>query len=283
MTTRTLAAESTGPITLDTTLLSYGGTITVRAEADCDRATLTISTADETGPAAEAVRDAALRQSGAHDLHASVQGNGGSTTTIISSGGHTVVQSAGVVTGSMTGMVIDNGAVVQVGGNVVINGHRISGSLGGSSPIEIIAVVPPGSSVSARTQTADFETIGELAQVSATTHAGTVRIAHAEDITARTQTGDVRLEHTDMVQVKTQTGNVTIADFGGTAQIKTQTGDIRIHATAGGDITARSQIGDIDVTATDAALNDDLDVRPSTMTGRIRTPRRPRSQPRRRR
>ncbi|MEW1724704.1 hypothetical protein [Streptomyces sp. NPDC093109] len=64
MPTRKIAAENTGPVTIDASLLGHGGTITVRAEADCERATLTITTTDENGTAADAVRDATLRQSG---------------------------------------------------------------------------------------------------------------------------------------------------------------------------------------------------------------------------
>lgn len=272
MTTRKLAAETAGPVTVDATLLGHGGVLTVRAVASCERATLTVHTADEDGPAADAVRAATLRQS-VSGLYASVQGDGGNTggTTIISGGGRGVVQS-----------VISNnsGSVIQVGGNfvggdMVVNGVRVSGGttvIQGSSPIEIVAVVPEGSSVVGHTQSAGIEALGALANVSANTQSGGVTVEQAADITAKTMSGSVRLVRTDMVNANTMSGSVSIADFGGTARIKTMSGSVRVHATAGGDIDANTMSGSITVTATDSALADDLDVRPHSMSGRISVP-----------
>lgn len=309
MTTRTLTAETAGPVTIDATLLGHGGIVTVRAEADCERATLTIRTANDEGEAADAVRAATLRQSGA-TLYASVQGKGGTGggTTIITGGGRRVVQS-----------VVSNnhGSVVQVGGNfvvggsiiggdVIVNGVRFTGGgttvIQGSSPIEITAVVPEGSSVIGRTQSADIVAEGAVLNVNGDTQSGDVRAGHVSKVTAKTQSGDVRVDEvafidahtqsgdirlgrTDVVEAGTMSGDIAISDFGGSARLKTMSGDIRVHATAGGDLSARTMSGDIDVTATEAALADDLDVNTSTMSGRVRAPQRRTggSQPRRRR
>ncbi|MFF5809085.1 DUF4097 family beta strand repeat-containing protein [Streptomyces sp. NPDC012746] len=303
MTSRRIAAEHTGPVTIDAALLGYAGTITVRAESDCERATLTVRTADEEGEAADLVRDATLRQSGTGGLYASVQGKGGSTsggTTIITGGGRRVVQSFGVITGSVTGMTV-------IGGNVTVNGVRIGANangatiITGASPIEIIAVVPEGSSVIGRTQSADIITEGALLNITGHTQSGDVRTGHVAKVLASTKSGDVvvdraahisaksiggdlRFGRTDVVEAETVGGDIHIADFGGTARLKTVGGDIRVHATAGGDINARTVGGDIDVTATEAALDDNLDVQSNTVGGRVRTPqrRRPSGGPRRR-
>ncbi|MFI9005510.1 DUF4097 family beta strand repeat-containing protein [Streptomyces sp. NPDC053541] len=314
MTTRQIAAENTGPVTIDATLLGHAGTITVRADATCERATLTVHTADEEGEAADTVRRATLRQSGT-GLYVSVEGKGGGTTIVTGGGGRNVVQS-----------VISNntGSVIQVGGNffggnvvgvsggnvvsdVVINGVRFAGVGGttvikGTSPIEITAVVPEGSSVIGRTQSADVIAEGALLNVSGTTQSGDVRTGHVAKVTAstqsgdvvvaqaahidaKTQSGDVRLGRTDVVEGSTMSGDIRIDDFGGTARLNTMSGAIRVHATAGGDLSARTMSGDIHVTATEAALDDDLDVRANSMSGNVTTPRRRSggSEPRRRR
>ncbi|MFB8314709.1 DUF4097 family beta strand repeat-containing protein [Streptomyces sp. NPDC055961] len=310
MTTRKLTAETTGPVTIDATLLGHGGIVTVRAEADCERATLTIRTADEEGEAADAVRAATLRQSGT-TLYAGVQGKGGigGGTTIITGGGRNVVQS--VVSNNYGSTVIQAGGSIIggnfVGGDVVINGVRFTGGGGatiikGSSPIEITAVVPEGSSVTGRTQSADIVAEGAVLNVSGDTQSGDVRAGHVSKVAASTQSGDVRVEKaafidaktmsgdirlgsTDVVEGSTMSGDITIADFGGSARLKTMSGDIRAHATTGGDISASTMSGDIDITATEAALADDLDVTTSTVSGSVRAPQRRTGgyQPRRRR
>lgn len=308
MTTRKLTAETAGPVTIDAILLGHGGTVTVRAEADCERATLTIHTADEDGEAADTVRAATLRQSGT-TLYADVKGKGGpgGGTTIITGGGRNVVQS--VVSNNRGSTIQIGGNFVGgfVGGDVIINGVRVTGGGGatiinGSSPIEITAVVPEGSSVIGRTQSADILAEGAVLNVSGDTQSGDVRAGHVSKVAAKTQSGDVRVERaafidahtqsgdirlgcTDVVEANTMSGDIAIADFGGSARLKSMSGDIRVHATSGGDVSATTMSGDIDVTATENALADDLDVITSSMSGRVRAPQRRMggSQPRRRR
>ncbi|OKJ46846.1 DUF4097 family beta strand repeat-containing protein [Streptomyces sp. CB02115] len=310
MTTRKFTAETAGPVTIDATLLGHGGIVTVRAEADCQHATLTIRTADEEGAAADTVRAATLRQSGT-TLYASVRGEGGTgggSTTIVTGGRRNVVQS---VVGNNYGSIVQiSGSVIGgnfAGGDVVVNGRRITGGGGttvinGSSPIEITAVVPEGSSVIGRTQSADIVAEGAVLNVSGDTQSGDVRAGHVGQVAAHTQSGDVRVEKaafidaktmsgdirlgsTDVVEGNTMSGDITIADFGGSARLKTMSGDIRAHATTGGDLSATTISGDITVTATETALIDDLDVITSTVTGSVRAPQRRMggSQPRRRR
>ncbi|THA28254.1 hypothetical protein E4198_00115 [Streptomyces sp. RKND-216] len=275
-TTRSIAAANDGPVTIDATLLGHGGRVTVHAEAGCKRATLTISTPDESGPAADAVRDAALKQH-KDSISARIEGHGGISSggTIVTGGGHRMqfTHNSGVIIGgnSVVGNVVNGSDVVIVGGRVVSGGNVVS--VGGSSPIEVTATVPQGSSVAARTQSADVDTFGSLKTVGANTQSGDVRVGRAGTIEASTQSGDIRLERTDVVTGKTMSGDITIGDFGGTAKLNTMSGDIRVHATAGGNLAARTMSGDIDVTATDAALADDLDVQTSSMSGRVRTPR----------
>lgn len=307
MTTRTIAAETTGPVTIDAALLGHHGTITVRTEVDCERATVTITTADEDGDAADAVKRATLRPSGTGGVVASVEGRGGSGggTTVITGGVQSIVRGNSGSTIVIGGNI--RGGIVSGGGDVVINGVRFTGGNGatvvqGSSPIEITAVVPEGSSLIGRTHSADIETLGNMlnvgghtqsgdlrvtsaAQVIASTKSGDVQVEGAANIAVKTKSGAIRLGRTDVVEADTASGDITIVDFGGSARLKTMSGDVRVHATAGGDLSATTMSGDIDVTATQAALNDDLDVITCSMSGSVRAPQRRMggSQPRRRR
>lgn len=97
---------------------------------------------------------------------------------------------------------------------------------------------------------------------------------NAPHIIATTQSGDIRLGRTDVTEASTMSGDIHLRDFGGTAQLSSMSGDIRVHASAGGDLTAKTMTGDVTVTATGSALDDDLDVRAHSMTGDVRIPRR---------
>jgi len=301
MSTRTLHAERTGPITLDLDLPA--GSITVRAEAGRERAALTIRTADETGSSADAVTDAVLRWEERGALVAQVKNTGatGATTIVRGNRGTTVIQSFDSVSfgGTVIGMVggTIHGDLVLGGGKTVVNGQVIShGGAGttvhiGGSPIQIIATVPEGSTVIARTSSADVTAEGCFAAVNGRTQSGDVRldtverpmvetqsgdvtIDRSQDANIKTQSGDISLGRTDVVQASTMSGDIRVTDFGGTALLNSMSGDLTVHATAGGSLTARTMSGDVEVTATDTALGDDLDVQANSMSGRVRTPKR---------
>lgn len=285
MTTRTVTAEAAGPITIVATLLGHAGIVSVRADATCTRAEITIRTNDETGPAADAVRDAVLDSDPIGALTVRVEGSGGSNFSgggggvhMSASGNHgSVVQVAGSVYGSMTGMTIVNGRVVSGGSNIQMQA---------TSPIEITALVPEGSTLICRTQSADVSAQGAIRNVAANTQSGDIRVGRATRIKANTQSGRIDIGLSDIVEANTMSGDIAIEDFAGTAQLKTMSGGITVHATAGGDLNARTMSGDITVTASQAAIDDDLTVQTNTMSGRVRVPTSPQaggSEPRRRR
>ncbi|AWZ06874.1 MULTISPECIES: DUF4097 family beta strand repeat-containing protein [unclassified Streptomyces] len=300
--TRTLTAPQAGPITIDASLLGAHGTVTIRTDRTIKAAEIAIRTTDESGPSADAVHGARLQWDARGALVAHVKGNGSQGTNLVTgTGGIHVVQNFGVITGTVTGVVITgNGNSVTVGGRRADSRQGVV-TLPSSSPIEITARVPEGSSVLVRTHSGDILATGTFAAVAATTQSGEVSVpGKAEQVTAstqsgaidvndspslhvQTQSGGIRLGRTDVAEATTMSGSVTVADFGGTARLNTMSGAIRVHANAGGDITAKSMSGSITVTATDQAQADGLDVKANSMSGRVTTPqRRSISGPRRR-
>ncbi|TDW24288.1 putative adhesin [Kribbella kalugense] len=248
----------------------------MRADSDCERATVTIQTADENGPAADAVRSAQLRST-PEGLETSVRGDGSTSGGAISGGGFTI--SGGTFGNIRTGRGITvNGMHISGGNDIVVNGVHITGAGGtvnvsqGVSPIEIVAVVPKGSSLQTRSDSADIEATGQLARVDANSVSGDVDIDRADDIKARTTSGDIRMGRTDQVSAHSVSGDISIDDFGGSARTETVSGDVRVHATEGGNLSAGSVSGNITVTASDANVAQQLNVQTSTVSGRVRTP-----------
>ncbi|MFD3700695.1 DUF4097 family beta strand repeat-containing protein [Streptomyces sp. NPDC058646] len=284
---RTLTAPQTGPITIDASLLGTRGAVTVRADATATAATIAIRTADETGPAADAVREARLHWDARGAVVAHVEGSGTQTGAVTGGGVQVFGNNYGVISQTIVGGVV-------IGGT-----HPIAGT--DSSLVEIAAVVPEGSSVMVRTHSADVRASGLLTSVAANTQSGDVavndRVEQAiistqsgaidvydsPSLHIQTQAGTIRLGRTDLAEVSAVSGDVTIGDFGGTARLHTISGDITVYATTGGDITAQSVSGAITVTAIDGAQDEDIDVIASSVTGTVRVPyRRTAGGPRRR-
>ncbi|MEF3117589.1 DUF4097 family beta strand repeat-containing protein [Streptomyces chrestomyceticus] len=300
MPVRTLTAQQPGPVLIDVELLGAGGTVTVRTDAGRTEAEVTLRTADESGVSADAVREAELRWDARGVLVAHVQGTGGISggTTIVNSGGgaFTVGSHFGVVqhvqnnVGSV--VMVSGGDLNLGGGRYQFHGTGAVHVVQGASPVEISAVVPEGCSVTARTQPATVIAEGTYTAVSAATQTGDVRVpGQSERFTANTQSGDIdvqtsphviakiqsgdiRLGRTDVAEASTMSGDIHLRDFGGTAQLTSMSGDIRVHASAGDDLSAETMSGDVTVTATASAVDDDLDVRAHSMTGEVRIPRR---------
>jgi hypothetical protein len=243
-------------VAINAALLASAGKVVVRADPSCTQATLTIQTADQSGPAADAVRNANLSASADGRMQASVRGTGSSSSGIQ------------ISAGDISSINISGGSV-QIRGGVHNSNFTISG---GSSPIEITAVVPEGSSLVGQTESANIETHGRLNVVNARTSSGGVRIDRADDINARTVDGNISMGYTDQVVAHSTSGHITIDDFGGSARADTISGDITVHATEGGRVTAGTVSGNISVTASNDAVAQRLAVHTSTTSGRISTP-----------
>ena len=150
-TTRTLTVETDSPVRVEVTLLGHAGIITIRSEADCKLATLTISTPDEEGPAADAVRQAALTTHDGMTAHIEGQVSTGSDTK--EDHGTTLAEAFITAGESATGTHIAyvRNSDPNADSAIIIND---------TSPITITAVVPESSSVVARIQNADIQANG---------------------------------------------------------------------------------------------------------------------------
>lgn len=274
MTTRTLTATRPGPITIDAHLLNHAGTITVRATPRCTRATITIRTPEHTGPAADAIRTATLRQDG-HTLLVRVLGQAGTTIVNGSQRGVTIIQNAGIVTGTLTGLRVDGDTITA--GDIHINGTRaVAGDtlLAQPAPITIEALLPEHSSVTARTNSADINVDGPMMDTTLASDSGDLWVGQGFNTYAKTKSGAIVLGRTAVAEAETRSGDITIRSACGTNLVSSRSGDIKAHAIDECSITADSRSGDITVTATPAAIASGLTVRTSTTSGRVRTPRR---------
>ncbi|MFJ4710102.1 DUF4097 family beta strand repeat-containing protein [Streptomyces anulatus] len=272
MPVRTLTAARPGPVLVDAQLLGAAGTITVRTAHDRTTAEITLRTADETGPLADAVANARLDADStaltAHVQAADRAGTNVDSCVVVGGNRYGVVQN---VRNNYGSMIAVSGGDLNIGpGGLTFNGQSRPVS---SSTIEILALVPEGSSLTARTQSADVTAYATLATVQVATESGNITAAHTTDVTATTQAGDIHLGRTDVARATTQAGDVTVDDFGGTAHLKSVSGDLRLHAAAGGDVTANTVAGDVTITATDRAIDDGLDIRAHSTAGDVRLPR----------
>ncbi|MFG3398584.1 DUF4097 family beta strand repeat-containing protein [Streptomyces parvus] len=273
MPVRTLTAARPGPVLIDAQLLGAAGTITVRTAHDRTTAEITLRTADETGPLADAVANARLDTDGtaltAHVQAAGRAGTNQGSGIVVGGNRYGVVQN---VRNNYGSMIAVSGGDLNIGpGGLTFNPQ--SQPVPSGSTIEILALVPEGSSLTARTQAADVTAYATLATVQVTTGSGNITAAHTTDITATSQAGDIHLGRTDVARATTQAGDVTVDDFGGTAHLKSVSGDLRLHAAAGGDVTANTVAGDVTITATDRAIDDGLDIRAHSTAGDVRLPR----------
>jgi hypothetical protein len=293
-------------VVLDAELLGSAGKVVVRADPNCTQATITISTADQTGRAADAVRGATLsstpdgRITASAEVPPTVVGPTPGAGNIIGDG--YVVHNGNVngtyFTNSPNGADVrstfnnfGNGQVIQVpdaasinidngavniqsitgsafsvsGGNVSIDGNNVSfdgnnGTFGPqTSPIEITAVVPEGSSVECSTDRADLETHGKLNVVEARSAAGSVSVDEATDVTADTASGDISVDSAEHVRADSASGSVSV-DSTKDVTANTASGDISVDSAE--HVRADSASGSVTV-------GNAKDVKAATATGKI--------------
>ncbi|MFC8127037.1 DUF4097 family beta strand repeat-containing protein [Streptomyces sp. NPDC057302] len=108
--------------------------------------------------------------------------------------------------------------------------NRVLGSNSGS--VEVTVQLPAGSRVEAKAASADFRGVGRL---------GDVAFDGAQ--------ASVKLDETAGARLTLQAGDITVGRLGGPAEISTQKGDLNIAEAVHGQVTLRTEAGDISVGA----------------------------------
>jgi len=240
-TTREYTAAQPGPVTFEATTVAANVTVIVE---DRSTALVMVTTSQDTGPAADAVRAASFYGTAGFVSVLMTEPDGGMTSTVINQrAGVNIISTGNVVTGTVIGAVFANFNVVD--GALVIGGTPPMGA-----PISIEARLPLGSSLVCETTSGTVGTRGDLVKADTTTVSGDIHVDGVQMPHLRTTSGDVRVDRLTGTQ----------------ASAKTVSGDIRITATTpSARVRARSVCGDIRVTGPDI----DLDAR--TVSGRVST------------
>ncbi|ARF79087.1 DUF4097 family beta strand repeat-containing protein [Kitasatospora aureofaciens] len=104
--------------------------------------------------------------------------------------------------------------------------------LGNSGTAEVTVQLPVGSRVEAKAALGEFRGVGRLG-----------------DVTLRAAQGTVKLDETAGAHLTLQAGDIAVGRLGGPAEIRTQKGDLQIAEAVGGDVTLRTEYGQIAVGA----------------------------------
>lgn len=259
MTERTFAMDSTGPAVLDLELPV--GAIEVQVLDSATSASVVLRTEDESGPAADAVRDARSSEDG-QTLRVRVPEVHGSVIMQSVAGGR-VIHNTGVISigsGNVTSMVVVNGRVISGG---VTNVPTVSG-------VTARVVLPRGSSLEVRSKSADLHAVGSLNSAAFTSISGGAHFDAVRELHASTTSGDVSADGiTTRATVRSVSGDIDLYRYsGGSADLTSTSGDVTVAATgsASGALRANTVSGDIRVRD-----GRHLDVRTRSVSGAVRT------------
>ncbi|MGI5469464.1 DUF4097 family beta strand repeat-containing protein [Streptomyces sp. CA-132043] len=254
MTERTFTSQTSGPIVLGLSLPV--GEIHVQVCEDLTTARVALRTEDTTGPAADAVERARSDQNGqAFGIEVpEMPGN----VMVQSVHGNRVVQSAGTVYGSVTGMTIINGRVVTSGSTMPT-----------VSPIVATVLLPGHSSLAVVTTSADAELFGYVERLEFRSVSGGLNADGVRDMTANTTSGDIEVGRvSERVTARSVSGDVGLRLYSGQdADLNTTSGDVNVTATdaASGFLRAHSVSGDVRLSGTRH-----LRVSADSVSGRVR-------------
>jgi DUF4097 and DUF4098 domain-containing protein YvlB len=103
---------------------------------------------------------------------------------------------------------------------------------------------PQGSSLAARSRSADVETRGVLDSADVKSASGDVEIQHVErEVSVQTASGDVEIDRAGSVAINTASGDVTIGHCAGRLKANLVSGDLTVR-TADGEVEAHTVSGD---------------------------------------
>jgi DUF4097 and DUF4098 domain-containing protein YvlB len=133
-------------------------------------------------------------------------------------------------------------------------------------PSRVVAVVPSGTRIEARSASARIRIDGDHGDVAITTASGDIGVGGGcSALSVTTASGDLRGgEVRGDAEVKSVSGDVDLGSVGGRLAVTTTSGDIRVRA-VGGEVAIATTSGDVEVRRTDA---DTIAVR--TVSGDVR-------------
>ncbi len=184
MTEQTHLNRNPGPIAVRVRTTSADIRVTVGSVATAE---VRVSTPDQDGPAAKAVRNTTFAESaGRLEVHVP-EGDGGSFSSVSIGGGRyngpTVIHTGG------RSVNID-GAVIS-GGGVFISGGGVTMVSGGFAPILVEVKLPAGSSLETRTISGDLDVTGELERAELDSTSGDIQLDLVRELRVNTVSGDV--------------------------------------------------------------------------------------------
>lgn len=281
-TEQTFTATAAGAIWTD--VISHVGAVNVTVDPTLKHAVITVSTGDDEGPLADAVRRTTKEESRYQNLHCltirvpEVKGNVmtmGNSTFRFPGGNMVVEQNFGVVSGTVTGMTISNGDVIIGGRKVISNGRVVAEqgtvvSGGGMGAITVDVKLPSDqSSLRLSTTSADLTVRGDLQVLDVHSLSGDVEARGVHTLRGNTTSGDFEVDRVDArVDVTSVSGDIEIGAYNGTQfRANSVSGDVHVSATpaATGSIDANTVSGDVTTRGTGS-----LHERIRTVTGRHR-------------
>lgn len=141
-----------------------------------------------------------------------------------------------------------------------IGGHKVVLSIPGINfgtfDVYCRVVLPPSSSVSTRTSSADVNCTARLRSLRATTASGDISFGEVEDaVVVKAASGDVEGDSAGSLQVTGASSDVRIARVVGEARISTASGDVTLSETQS-SVTVKTASGDVHLSrATSGRVN----------------------------
>lgn len=221
MTTRTIPIETTRPLALD--LAMNAGIIRITVSPTAKHGLVTLKADAETGPSADAVRDAIVDLDG-QKLKIRVPDtgpNGGVTLR----GGVAFHGGGVVVTGSMSNVSVINGRVFS-------NGREITPSDPvGSPPVTAEIHLPPQSSAKIMTQSASTDITGSLDRLEYDASSGQLTADRVGDLDAVLASGELVIgQVAGTLDVTLTSGSVNVGAYiGHDARLHLTSGSVRMH------------------------------------------------------
>ncbi|MFE6270473.1 DUF4097 family beta strand repeat-containing protein [Streptomyces goshikiensis] len=260
-TSQTFTATAAGPLWTD--VISHVGTVTVTIDPTLTNAVVTVSTGDDDGPIADAVRGTTTQESTHQALNClticvpEVEGNTMTGNSTFRFNGNSVMvgQNFGVIHGSVTGMTISNGDITIGGRKVVSNGRVVAEqgtvvSGGGMGTITVDVRLPSEmSSVRLETTSADLTVHGDLQVLDVTSVSGDVKARGVHTLRGNTTSGHFEVDRVDArLDITSVSGDIEIGAYNGSEfRAQTVSGDVHVSATpaATGSIDATTVSGDV--------------------------------------